>query len=270
MSKKTDDFIRVVSNLARHEYLTRDKWILPSVCISQGALESGWNLDSKMMFGIKGAGKWVDTTEYYNGVETHIKDEFRQYEDVAGCVRGYYDFLRDTPRYINALNNMDPLDTVSKLIHTTDGYPYATDPKYIEKIMKIINDYKLTKYDELILDDKPSEDNGGQYIVVKGDTLWSIARLFNTTVGEIVALNNIKNPKLIYAGQVFKIPQYVEKPIEPPKEEPQKVTHIYTVVKGDSLWEISRKFNTTVDKIATDNGITNTNLIYVGQKLVIN
>ena len=52
---------------------------------------------------------------------------------------------------------------------------------------------------------------GGQpgtirYTVQAGDTLWSIAQRFNTTVDEIVALNNITNPNLIFPGQVLLIP----------------------------------------------------------------
>ena len=44
---------------------------------------------------------------------------------------------------------------------------------------------------------------------------------------------------------------------------------IYIVKKGDCLCNIAKKFKTTVNKIANDNGITNVDLIYVGQKLII-
>ena len=44
---------------------------------------------------------------------------------------------------------------------------------------------------------------------------------------------------------------------------------IYIVKKGDCLCNIAKKFKTTVNRIATDNGITNIDLIYVGQKLII-
>ena len=45
---------------------------------------------------------------------------------------------------------------------------------------------------------------------VSGDTLWSIAKRFNTTVDELVRLNNIKNRDLIYVGQVLKIKDNIE------------------------------------------------------------
>lgn len=147
MSKKTDDFINTIGTLARNEYLSREKWILPSVCIAQGALESGWNLNAKTLFGIKGKGFTASTSEYYNGNKVTIEASFRAYPNVASSVVGYYDFLANTPRYANALNNSDYRDAVDKLIHTTDGLAYATDPNYISKVVSIIEQYNLTAWD---------------------------------------------------------------------------------------------------------------------------
>lgn len=155
MSEKTDNFINTVGVLARNEYLSRDKWILPSVCIAQGALESGWNLEASTLFGIKGEGFTATTSEYYNGHYVEIEDSFRSYPNVASAVVGYYDFLAETPRYANALNNSDYKDTVDKLIHTTDGLPYATDPDYIDKIITIIEQFNLTEWD--VREEKESE-----------------------------------------------------------------------------------------------------------------
>ena len=148
MSKKTDDFISTIGTLARNEYLSRNKWILPSVCIAQGALESGWNLNAKTLFGIKGKGFTATTSEYYNGNKVTIEASFRAYPNVASSVVGYYDFLANTPRYAKALNNSDYRDAVDKLIHTTDGAPYATDPEYISKVISIIEQYNLTAWDK--------------------------------------------------------------------------------------------------------------------------
>ena len=147
MSEKTDNFIKTIGTLARNEYLSREKWILPSVCIAQGALESGWNLNAKTLFGIKGKGFTATTSEYYNGNKVNIEASFRAYPDVASSVVGYYDFLANTPRYAKALNNSNYRDAVDKLIHTTDGLAYATDPNYISKVVSIIEQYNLTEWD---------------------------------------------------------------------------------------------------------------------------
>ena len=147
MSTKTTNFINTIGLLARNEFLSREKWILPSVCIAQAALESGWNLEARTLFGIKGKGFTATTSEYYNGNYVQIQDSFRSYPNAASAVVGYYDFLRDTKRYCKALNNYDYRDAVDKLIHTTDGAPYATDSNYISKIISIIEQYNLTEWD---------------------------------------------------------------------------------------------------------------------------
>lgn len=155
MSEKTDNFISTIGTLARNEYLSRDKWILPSVCIAQGALESGWNLNAKTLFGIKGKGFTATTSEYYNGNKVTIEASFRAYPNVASSVVGYYDFLANTPRYAKALNNYDYKDAVDKLIHTTDGLAYATDPNYISKVISIIEQYNLTAWDKREVQPQP-------------------------------------------------------------------------------------------------------------------
>lgn len=144
---RQQDFINSVGPLARKEYLSREKWILPSVCIAQAALESGWNLNAKTLFGIKGAGISSLTSEFYNGQWVKIVDSFRYYPNLAASVAGYYDFLAKTPRYANALNEKDYKKAVDGLIHTVDGAPYATDPLYISKVVSVIKEYNLTVWD---------------------------------------------------------------------------------------------------------------------------
>ena len=95
------------------------------------------------------------------------------------------------------------------------------------------------------------------YTVVKGDNLTKIAKKYNTTVDLLVRLNNIKDKNLIHIGQVLKIP----------KSSTSEV--YYTVVKGDNLTKIAKKYNTTVDELVRLNNIKNKNLIYIGQKLRI-
>ena len=98
-----------------------------------------------------------------------------------------------------------------------------------------------------------------EYIVKRGDTLSQIAYNYGTTVQELVRLNNISNPNLIYVGQklIIQIEQSNENEI------------IYTVKRGDTLNKISAQYGTTVNNIVELNNITNPNLIYVGQKIVI-
>lgn len=147
MTDNQKNFINVVGTIAQEQYRTRDKWVLPSVCIAQAILESGWNLESKTLFGIKGSGVVCDTTEYINGEWISTKAEFVNYPSIADSIIGYYDFITTTPRYQYVVNNSDYENAVWCLIHTTDGCPYATAPNYIEVILSLINDYELYKWD---------------------------------------------------------------------------------------------------------------------------
>jgi len=76
-----------------------------------------------------------------------------------------------------------------------------------------------------------------------------------------------KNPNLIYVGEILKIPTNQEAIY--PHHQSRHYIKTYIVQSGDTLTSIAKKFNTTVDKIALLNNITNPNLIYPGQILKI-
>lgn len=102
------------------------------------------------------------------------------------------------------------------------------------------------------------------YTVQKGDSLYSIANKFNTTVDKLKSLNNLSTNTLSI-GQVLKLPSPKDVTI-PPSNEPTKIT--YQVQSGDSLYKIATKYNTTVDKIKKANNLTN-DLLSIGQILTI-
>src|SRR5690606_15241043 len=98
------------------------------------------------------------------------------------------------------------------------------------------------------------------YTVKRGDTLSHIAKRFGTTVNELVRLNNIKNPNLIYPGQKIKINGSVT--------NTKSTAQYYTVKKGDTLSHIAKRYNTTVKNLVKLNpSIKNPNLIFPGQKI---
>lgn len=108
-------------------------------------------------------------------------------------------------------------------------------------------------------DEIPGEDTFS-YTVVAGDSLWSIARRFNTTVEELKRLNDLTSD-VIFVGQVLQIPRQDSNP-QPPNEI------IYTVVAGDTLWRLANRFGTTVNAIKELNQLTSDNLS-IGQILRI-
>jgi LysM repeat protein len=104
------------------------------------------------------------------------------------------------------------------------------------------------------------------YVVQPGDSLGEIAQRYGTTVAELASLNNISNPNLIYPGQVLYLPGCATEPPPPP---PPPATTTYTVQWGDTLYSIAVKYNTTVAELMALNGISNPNLIYAGQVLIV-
>ncbi len=108
-----------------------------------------------------------------------------------------------------------------------------------------------------VLKIKDSSNNGETtYTVQKGDSLWVIANKYGITTEELKSYNNLTS-NLLSIGQVLKIPQ-----------GKTSTENIYTVKKGDSLWTIANRYNTTVEKIKVLNNLTS-NLLSIGQQLKI-
>lgn len=106
------------------------------------------------------------------------------------------------------------------------------------------------------------EEEENIYIVKKGDSLYSIANKYNTTVDELKRINNLTS-NILSIGQVLKLPSDKANNVEN-----EENTISYTVKKGDSLYSIARKYDTTIDRIKDLNNLT-TNLLSIGQVLLI-
>ena len=144
------------------------------------------------------------------------------------------------------VQNGDTLYKIAKLYNTDvnklkDLNNLNTDNLSIGQILKVPNQNELN-------------NNENNYIVQKGDNLYQIARIFNTTVDEIKRINNL-NSNILSIGQKLLISQ-------------NKPTKIYTVQKGDTLYQIARKHNTTVDEIKRINNL-NSNNLNINQKLLM-
>ena len=93
------------------------------------------------------------------------------------------------------------------------------------------------------------------YTVKSGDTLYSIANKYGITVKELKALNDVTSDSL-KIGQLLKVPSGLSNESS------------YTVLAGDTLYSIAKKFDTTVDKIKEANKLTS-NMLNIGDKLII-
>ena len=118
--------------------------------------------------------------------------------------------------------------------------------KYAEAVVKAVAEYKNIPYGESI----PSTT----YTVQRGDTLWNIAKKFNTNVNEIKRLNNLKS-NVLYVGQTLKVPEYY-------KAEDTNIS--YVVKRGDSLYSIARQYGVNVNDLKKINNLTS-DLLSIGQ-----
>ena len=208
--------------------------------------------------------------------------KYYQLRDNINTNLDYYEILRDINnnsiliKYGNGyLNNKDILN----IIYQTINSYLANDNTYIVKSGDSL--YSIAKRFNTTVDDikkinslssnllsinqrliipqsinynNNSSNNDNIYIVKSGDSLYSIAKKFNTTVDDIKKANNLSS-NLLSINQRLIIPT-----------NSNYIT--YTVIKGDSLYSISKKFNTKVDTIKKDNNLSS-NLLSIGQKLII-
>lgn len=132
------------------------------------------------------------------------------------------------------------------------------------------------------------------YVVAAGDTLYSIALKFNTTIQALQELNNLANPNTLTIGQRLKIPgaeaasaegtaasqptragptmaPAVASPSPPNAKDATRAptSETYTVQPGDTLASIAQQYGITIEELARVNNIKNVNLLSIGQILII-
>ncbi len=108
------------------------------------------------------------------------------------------------------------------------------------------------------------------YVVKKGDTLYSIAKRYQTSVAELQRINGISDPSKLAVGQELKVPQARASSL--PKSvstTPKPGTKRYKVQPGDTLSSIARKFQTSVAELQKLNNFSNPNQLVVGALILV-
>lgn len=215
------DYVNIFFNnlapIVVNEYIRRkgQKRLFPSTVLAMAALESGYNLNAETLFGIKGEGVVLDTTEYINGEYVNVKDSFKAYPNISASVQGLYDLMQWV-HYDRATSCIDYKEECRMI----QACGYATDPDYSDKLINIVNSYKLTMFnteeiaDCTVNDYNYDKEEIAEYTVQRGDNLWNIVSNYydynNDTdiankVVEIAQYNKIEKPETIYAGQILKM-----------------------------------------------------------------
>ena len=154
MNTEQKNFIKTVGALASADM--KKSGVLASLTIAQAITETGWGTsglaaEGKALFGIKATKSWKgkvygkDTKECYDGVNlVAVKSEaFRAYDSWEESVTDHSAFLKANKRYKEVIGEKD----YKKACNAIKAAGYATDPEYANKLIEIIEQYKLTEFD---------------------------------------------------------------------------------------------------------------------------
>lgn len=205
VSTTTDDvrlYIDSFKDVAK--YNMKNHGIPASITLAQGVLESGagkgrLSTIANNHFGIKCHTGW--TGESVSHDDDAAQECFRKYQDPSESYRDHSLFLTSRSRY-DGLFKLDKGDYKS-WAKGLKAAGYATDPKYPDKLIGIIERYQLYEYDNEVLDRNykanvavVAENTENYHIIQKGDTLYSLSKKYNLTVEDLKKMNNMNDNSL--------------------------------------------------------------------------
>ncbi|SDR65861.1 Flagellum-specific peptidoglycan hydrolase FlgJ [Formosa sp. Hel1_31_208] len=201
----TELYIANYSVIAMEEM--RKSKIPASITLAQGILESGsgkgrLSVMANNHFGIKCHG-WKGKKIYHD--DDKSQECFRKYNQAKLSFEDHSEFLTSRGRY-SKLFQLKP-DDYEGWAKGLRAAGYATDKKYPEKLISLVERYNLASYDAMVLGGKPenyvsAETVSMNHKVVKGDTLYSLSKRYKTTVEELKRLNDLETNDLIL-GQIL-------------------------------------------------------------------
>ena len=200
---KAVDYIEKYKSIA---ILEMKKYKIPaSITIAQGLLESGMGLGRLAVkannhFGIKCHKKWKGKKIYHD--DDKKQECFRKYKNPSESYRDHSLFLVNRERY-SFLFNLKTKN-YKGWAKGLKKAGYATDPKYPEKLISLIERFNLDKFDSNYKELNKKKNNI-TYFVKKGDTLFSISKKYKISL-EVLKIQNGLNDSVIFVGQELIIP----------------------------------------------------------------
>ena len=180
-----------------------------SITLSQGILESssgqsGLTKRSNNHFGIKCHRGWTGGKTYHDDDE--IGECFRVYEHPEESFRDHSLFLAERTRYADLFKlKITDYKGWAKGLRKAG---YATDKKYPEKLITIIETYDLYQYDKKVLGKKYKKEHKKEkepkfHIVKKGDTLYAISRKYNLTIDTLKSINGLDSNTISVGQKIY-------------------------------------------------------------------
>lgn len=209
----------VLSYIENYKSVAKDNMartgIPASITLGQAILESGagtgpLSVQANNHFGIKCHKEWTGLSIKYTDDEEN--ECFRKYNQPSESFKDHSYFLTSRPRYAELFEFQK--DDYKSWAYGLKAAGYATDSKYPDKLIGLIEKYQLGRFDAEVL--------GKEYVPV------------------------VVNKSITYTGDIQK----------------------YTVIKGDSLYSISKKFNISIDELKKKNNLTD-NTLSLGQSVIV-
>ena len=211
----TREYIQEFSEIAQYEM--RAFGIPASITLAQGILESGsgkgaLTLKTNNHFGIKCHTGWQGEYDLH---DDDAKGEcFRKYNHPMYSFRDHSIFLASRSRYQFLFDYR--IDDYKKWANGLRKAGYATDKKYPQKLIALIERYDLEAYDKEVVRSgvkklrEPKEYEVFTHVVEKGDTLYGLSRKYFISVDDIMQLNNLNSTNLDI-GQVIHLRKAINK-----------------------------------------------------------
>jgi flagellum-specific peptidoglycan hydrolase FlgJ len=208
--KSTEEYLDLFSAIAQQEM--RLYGIPASITLAQGILESSSGkgrlaVEANNHFGIK-CHDWTGDRIHHD--DDSLQECFRKYNDAKYSYRDHSLFLTTRSRY-SKLFELDQ-DDYKAWARELKAAGYATDRKYPDKLIYLIERYKLFKMDQEVLGmsmpiaSVNKADSVLTHVVMKGDTLYSISKKYNVTVNELQTLNGLSGTDLKIGQELFVSP----------------------------------------------------------------
>jgi LysM repeat protein len=249
-----------------------------SITLAQGALESGDGnstlaRNANNHFGIKCHNDWNGRKIYQ---DDDAKNEcFRKYPSVEDSYRDHSEYLRGKQRYA-FLFELDPLD-YKGWARGLKKAGYATNPAYANKLIEIIDEYGLHRYDrrgEKVQEHhrRPSrppihsatrmilEKNRVKYVLAEpGDTYESLTREFGKLDWEIPEYNDVQGGDSLFPGQVVFI--------QPKRNKADVGNTIHILKEGETMYTVSQRYAIKLARLYSMNLINPGTRVSVGTEL---
>lgn len=251
------EYIEKFKDIAMEEM--RNHKIPASITLAQGCLESSYGnsrlaTEGNNHFGIKCKSSWKGKVIYED--DDAIGECFRAYDNAASSYKDHSLFLLNNPRY-GFLFELSISD-YKGWAHGLRKAGYATNPKYPQLLISMVEKYNLAKYDTLVLGlFKSSEKiNGILATRLKEDqTLAQIAAVNERTERRIRKFNDLEKGQEIDPGDIVYLRRKKRKASEPYHE----------VLSGQSLWSISQEHGIKLKRIYKLNQINEGDEVAGGQ-----